>query len=122
MRRSMIVLGGVAFAIGVFAFFYQGLGRPFVRGFVGDVGAIMLIYAVLGLVWRTTASARTLATAAIGVAVEVYQAVGTTPPGIAGEILVGSFPDPWDLVAYAIGVVAALAWERWSLKAAPGRL
>ncbi|WP_433224178.1 hypothetical protein [Microtetraspora malaysiensis] len=29
-----------------------------------------------------------------------------------GGVLVGAFPDPWDLVAYAIGVVAALAWER----------
>jgi hypothetical protein len=109
----MVVLGGVALAIGVFSFFYPGPGRPFVRGYVGDVGASMLVYALLGLVWRSTARARALAAAAIGVAIEGYQAVGTTPHGVVGEILVGSFPDPWDLAAYAVGLLAALAWERW---------
>ncbi|MEU7745081.1 hypothetical protein [Nonomuraea sp. NPDC049158] len=70
----------------------------------------MLVYAFLGLLWRTTAARRALATAAIA-AVEFYQIVGMTPPGIGG-VLVGAFPDPWDLVAHATGVVAALAWER----------
>ncbi|MEV4360136.1 hypothetical protein [Nonomuraea sp. NPDC049625] len=69
----------------------------------------------MGLLWRTTAARRALATAAIAAAVEFYQIVGMTPPGIRG-VLVGAFPDPWDLVAYAIGVVTALAWERRSVR------
>jgi hypothetical protein len=111
MRRAMVLLGGVALAVGAFALFYRGLGQPFIRGYVSDVSATMLVYAFLGLLWRTTAARRTLATAAIAAAVEFYQMVGMTPPGIGG-VLVGASPDPWDLVAYAIGVVAALAWER----------
>ncbi|MGV9776764.1 hypothetical protein [Streptosporangium sp. NPDC003464] len=36
--------------------------------------------------------------------------------GHLGGVLVGAFPDPWDLVAYAIGMVAALTWERRSVR------
>ncbi|MEV0588044.1 DUF2809 domain-containing protein [Nonomuraea sp. NPDC050310] len=114
----MVLLGGAALAVGAFVLLYQGPGQPFVRGYVSDVSATMLVYAVLGLVWRTTTAARrALATAAVAVAVEVYQMVGTAPPGVGG-VLVGAFPDPWDLVAYAVGVVVALAWERASGRSA----
>ncbi|MEU1720015.1 DUF2809 domain-containing protein [Nonomuraea sp. NPDC005692] len=111
MRRAMVLLGGVALAIGAFVLFYRGPGQPFIRGYVSDVVATMLVYAFLGLLWRTTAARRTLATAAIAAAVEFYQIVGMALPGVGG-VLVGAFPDPWDLVAYAIGVVVALVWER----------
>ncbi|MFI7537287.1 DUF2809 domain-containing protein [Streptosporangium sp. NPDC049376] len=115
MRRTMVLLGGVALAVGAFVLLYRGPGQSFVRGYVSDVSATMLVYAFLGLLWRTTAARRALATAAIAATVEFYQVVGTTPPGVGG-VLVGAFPDPWDLVAYAIGVVAALAWERGSVR------
>ncbi|MET9066533.1 DUF2809 domain-containing protein [Streptosporangium sandarakinum] len=111
MRRAMVLLGGVALAVGAFVLFYRGPGQPFIRGHVSDVAATMLVYAFLGLLWRTTVARRALATAAIAAAVEFYQVVGMTPPGVGG-VLVGAFPDPWDLVAYAVGVVAAVAWER----------
>ncbi|MEU1734550.1 DUF2809 domain-containing protein [Streptosporangium sp. NPDC020145] len=115
MRRAMVLLGGVALAVGAFVLLYRGPGQPFVRGYVSDVSATMLVYAFLGLLWRTTAARRALTTAAIAAAVEFYQVVGMTLPGVGG-VLVGAFPDPWDLVAYAIGVVAALAWERGSVR------
>ncbi|MED7925771.1 DUF2809 domain-containing protein [Nonomuraea sp. LP-02] len=111
MRRAMLLLGGFALVVGAFVLFYRGPGQPFIRGYVSDVSATMLVYALLGLLWRATAARRALTTAAIAAAVEIYQMVGMTPPGIGG-VLVGAFPDPWDLVAYAIGVVTALAWER----------
>jgi hypothetical protein len=114
MRRAMVLLGGVALAVGAFTLLYQGPGQPFIRGYLSDVAATMLVYAFLGLLWRTTAARRTLATAAVAAAVEFYQIVGMTPPGIGG-VLVGAFPDPWDLIAYAIGVGVALAWERRSV-------
>ncbi|NRQ34846.1 DUF2809 domain-containing protein [Nonomuraea sp. NN258] len=115
MRRAMVLLGGVALTVGAFTLCYRGPGEPFIRGYVSDVGATMLVYAFLGLLWRTTAARRALATAVIAAAVEFYQIVGINPPGIGG-VLVGAFPDPWDLVAYAIGVVVALAWERRSVR------
>ena len=86
MRRAMVLLGGVALAIGAFVLFYRGPGQPFIRSYVSDVGATMLVYAFLGLLWCTTAARRTLATAAIAAAVEFYQIVGMTPPGIGDEI------------------------------------
>ncbi|WP_431913765.1 hypothetical protein [Nonomuraea jabiensis] len=39
------------------------------------------------LLWRTTAAHRTLATAAIAAAVEFYQIVGMTLPGIGGVLV-----------------------------------
>ncbi|MGW4963541.1 hypothetical protein ACWEPL_40535 [Nonomuraea sp. NPDC004186] len=43
MRRDMVLPGGVALGVGAFALFYRGPGQPFVRGYVSDVGATMLV-------------------------------------------------------------------------------
>ncbi|MEV4360135.1 hypothetical protein [Nonomuraea sp. NPDC049625] len=43
MRRDMVLPGGVALGVGAFVLFYRGPGQPFVRGYVSDVGATMLV-------------------------------------------------------------------------------
>jgi hypothetical protein len=120
MRRGMLMLGAVAVAIGTFAFFYRGPGRTQIRGHLGDVGASMLVYALLGLIWRAGIGWRTLVAAGIALSLELRQACGDTPRGLAGEILVGAFFDPWDLVAYALGLGLAVLWE-WQMVAARDR-
>lgn len=107
----MTALVAAALIVCVFVVLYRGPGWPFVRGYVGDVAAAMLVYGVAGLVWRTRMTWRAVLAVVVVVAVELYQAVGTALNGVAG-FLVGSFPDPWDLVAYAVGIAVALIWER----------
>jgi hypothetical protein len=96
---------------------YRGPGREVVRGHVGDVAATLLVYALLGLaVARVRAGIRAAITYAIAVAIEVGQTVWQAT-SFAGELVLGSVFDPWDLVAYAIGVGLAVVWELRALPA-----
>jgi hypothetical protein len=107
-----------ALAIGVAVLLYQGPGRAVVRGHVGDVAATMLVFAVLSLVWRARIATRATATLAIATAIELGQTFWKVESS-AGALLLGTTFDPWDLVAYAIGVVIAVTWE--TVRRAPSR-
>jgi hypothetical protein len=117
MKRRLIWLAGAAIAIGVVVLLYRGPGRGVIRGHVGDVAATMLVYAVLGLIWRARPMVRAAAAFAIAAAIELGQTVWRGE-GLAGEIVVGSTFDGWDFVAYGIGVAIAVAWETRAV--APG--
>jgi Protein of unknown function (DUF2809) len=108
-------LAGFALLLGVACFFYPGPGRAIVRGHVGDAAAAMLVYAVVGGLWRRGAAwARLAVSAGIVSAIELRQVLGEAIAGLGGEILFGATFDPWDFVAYALGLVAALAWDRYA--------
>lgn len=111
-RVRFATLAALALAIGLATLLYTGPGRGFVRGHVGDVAATMLVYAAFGLTsWSLRA--RAAATLALAIAVEVGQLVWA-PHGRSGvgALTLGSVFDPWDVVAYAVGVVTAIGWER----------
>ena len=119
MKRRFLWLAAAALALGLAVLLYRGPGRGVIRGHVGDVAATMLVYAVLGLIWRARPAVRAVATLAIAAAVELGQTVWHGK-GLAAELTVGSTFDGWDFVAYAIGVVVAVAWElRGGSAAAP---
>lgn len=112
MRKHFLWLGLAAIGIGVFVLLYRGPGRVIVRGHVGDVAATMLVYATLGAIWwRTRMGVRALVALAIAVAIEVGQMFWSAR-SLVGELLVGNTCDPWDIVAYVLGVGVALVWER----------
>jgi hypothetical protein len=77
----------------------------------------MLVYAVLGLIWRARPAVRAAAALAIAALIECGQTVWRVE-GLAGELTVGSTFDGWDFVAYAAGVAVAVAWEAWDGSAA----
>ena len=110
MRRFFLWLGLAALALGLAVILYRGPGRAVVRGHVGDVAAAMLVYALLGLVWRARPWVRAAATFAIALAIELGQTVWSTR-SLAGELLLGNTFDPWDVLAYAIGTALALGSE-----------
>jgi hypothetical protein len=109
--KRFVGLGLVAIAIGAFVLAYHGPGRAVVRGNVGDGAATMLVYALVSLAWRARPGRRAAATLAIALAIECGQAVWHVH-SLAGELTLGNTFDPWDLVAYVVGVVVALAWDR----------
>lgn len=111
MKRRFVELGLIALAIGVLVLLYHGPGRAIVRGHVGDVAATMLVYAVLGVLWRARLAVRATATMAIAVAIEFGQTWWQLDSA-AGSLLLGTTFDVWDLVAYAIGTGLAVVWER----------
>ena len=116
-RRASIVLAAAALALGAACFAYGFTALPLrwlVRGYLGDVAAAALVHALLGLVLRRPA-ARAAITAALALAVELSQRRGDPGAGLAGEVVLGAHFDPWDLRAYALGIAAAVVWERRQL-------
>ena len=119
MRRRFVWLGLVAIGIGLAVLAYRGPGRVIVRGHVGDVAATMLVYALAGMTLRASIAVRALVTFAIALAIELGQTVWQAD-SMAGELLIGSTFDPWDLVAYAIGVAIAVGWDHAQMQTCRG--
>jgi Protein of unknown function (DUF2809) len=110
--RSFLWLAATALALGAFVLVYRGPGRWVVRGHVGDVAAAMLVFAAFAaLLPRLSLRVRALAAFALTCAVEVGQAFWSVS-STAGHLTLGDTCDPWDIVAYAVGVSVAILWER----------
>jgi len=112
VNRRYVVLAAAALALGASCLLYRGPGQPFVRGHLGDVGATMLVDALLGFTrWRRRT--RIVATLAIAISMElgqlVWHSLGSSG---AGAIVLGSVFDPWDLVAYGVGTVVGSTCDR----------
>ncbi len=110
----MWVLAAAALAVGMTSWLwgvFDGPGRTFVRGHLGDVAATALVYALIGLAGRGSMRVRSAITAAIALTIELAQLRGEPGGGGAGELLLGSRFDGLDLVAYAAGVSIAVGWE-----------
>lgn len=110
MKRRFLWLGLAALAVGAAVLVYRGPGRAIIRGHVGDVAATMLVYAIVGSLSRARLAWRAVGTIAIATAIELGQLVWRLESA-AGELLLGTTFDGWDLVAYVAGVCVAIAWE-----------
>jgi hypothetical protein len=110
VKRRFLWLGLAALAVGVAVLMYRGPGRSIIRGHVGDVAATMLVYAVVGSLSGARIAWRAAATMLIATAIELGQLVWRMESQ-AGELLLGTTFDGWDLVAYAVGVFVAIGWE-----------
>ena len=118
----LIGLGAAAVALGAVSFGYGFTSLPMrwlVRGHVGDVAAAAFAYAVLGLVVRAPVAVRSIIIVAIVAAIELTQRRGDPGAGAAGELVLGAHFDPWDFVAYALGLVGAVAWEGAAMRPKP---
>ncbi|ESQ91262.1 hypothetical protein ABAC460_06770 [Asticcacaulis sp. AC460] len=88
----------------------------FVRPYLGDVLAVVLVYLTLRAVTRLNIAAALIATLAIALAIELGQLLGLTDLlGLRGNrlaqvVLGGSF-DPKDLVCYAVGGIVIAVFE-----------
>jgi len=111
VRNRFLAMIAAALAVGAFVLIYRGPGREIVRGNVGDGAATLLVYALLGLAWHARIRTRALTTFAFACAIELGQTVWHAK-SLAGELALGSTFDPWDVLAYAIGVAVAVMWER----------
>lgn len=120
-RRQFVAMAVVALAAGAAVLLYRGPARELVRGHAGDVAATLLVFAVLGLAWRAAIAARAAATFAIAAAIELVQTTWSAT-SFAGELVLGTTFDPWDLVAYALGIAIAVTWERLARGSATPRV
>ena len=112
----MLILAAAALLLGFVSWFFGALalpGRAIIRGHVGDVAAVAFVYALIALASRGRPAICGLLTAITALAIEVAQR-GSHREGAVGELVLGRHFDPWDLLAYAIGISLALAWDRRS--------
>ena len=90
-----------------------GAPYPLLRGFVGDLLAVVWVYFVFRTVLAAPACLLALAAFGVGCAVEVGQylaaANGWKLSSPVLRIVLGSVADWWDVLAYAIGFVLIMA-------------
>lgn len=115
-RRVFVLIAIAALVVGVGCVVYRGPGRAIVRGHVGDAGATMLVYALIGLaVPRMTPAMRGAITMTIATTIELGQLVWHASSTV-GEYTVGATFDGWDFIAYIAGTIASIAWERHAIR------
>ena len=108
---SVAILGWIAL---VLIFLYA---HGWLRGFVGDAVVVVFLDAVLATIaWGPVSSARVrlIAVGAASMGIEGLQTLHLVGPDAHWVLhaVLGSTFDPWDLLAYAIGVVASAGLER----------
>lgn len=112
-RRRALALCLLFFGVGVLIFFFSS-PWPLIRGHGGDVVVVAFLYFGAGVIWPTRRRARALAVGALAFGIELFQTLGVTSPDDSAlvQATVGSTYDPWDLVAYTLGLALALALDR----------
>jgi hypothetical protein len=109
--RAILVAISAAGLIGALFVWARG---P-LRSFFGDVVVVVFLVAVLAAVRAGGPWGRVLGVGLFAVGVELWQGLGLVAPGAHWllDLTVGSTSDPLDVLAYALGALAALALERW---------
>ncbi|MFO0559034.1 MAG: DUF2809 domain-containing protein [Polyangiales bacterium] len=114
--RALVVIAA-CLAVGVFVLAYRGPGRAIVRGHLGDLAVAALLYFALALAFasKTTVRSRAALVAIVAFSTELFQFVGPSlRRSTLVDLTVGRTFDPWDLLAYALGIaLAALIDRRW---------
>jgi hypothetical protein len=118
---ALLATGLVALELAIAAFVHDG----FVRPYLGDALATVLVYCLLSSWWRAPAGRVVLVALLISYAIEVAQALhllawlGWQQSRLA-RLLLGSQFEWIDMLAYTLGAAAVLTIEYW--RTAPTRL
>ncbi len=111
---SFIILFVIEFAIAYFHF------NPFIRGFLGDVLVILLLYSFLKIFIKNNVLKTAISVLVFACVVELLQFFKLAEKiNIQSEILLtilGSIFDFWDLLAYFLGFVSILLIEKILIK------
>lgn len=113
-RRRLALIAAACLAICLIALVYRGPGWRLLRQTGGDVFAAALLYALVGLVRIRWSRRRCLVVALIIAAgiegLQLLELVGPDTPRWIHVVLGATF-DPLDLLAYAVGIAAAVALD-----------
>ncbi|MGF6174671.1 DUF2809 domain-containing protein [Ensifer sp. 4252] len=91
----------------------RGAGWGWIRGFSGDVLAVMWVYFTLGSMVKARPQLLASIAFLLGVAIELAQHLAASfdirISNTVLRIVLGATPDWWDVLAYALGAVLVLA-------------
>ena len=114
LHRPPAITAAILLVAGILIFrFTTGM----VRNWLGDVIVVVFLVAIPAALRIGTARQRLIGVGLLSAGVEAFQGLGLIPPDAhwLWRITVGTTYDPWDLVAYLLGVaVAALAEKSWA--------
>jgi hypothetical protein len=110
LRRAAVA--GVSLALGLLLFVAV---RGPVRGFAGDILVVVFLVAALATVRLGSPTWRLVGVGTLAMGLELLQSLHLVGPGSPwlAHLLLGSTFDPWDVVAYGLGLGVAWALERW---------
>jgi hypothetical protein len=100
------------FLLGLGVIFYRGPGRWLVRGYLGDVLVVTFLYFLLGVSLQSQ-RLRLGLVFAIAMFTELRQwIVQATQVSLAEALTLGATADPFDILAYIVGLLLACVAER----------
>lgn len=110
MRRRHLIAAVITLGLGVAVVFYKGPGWHPIRTVGGDVLAGAMVYFLVSVAWATAPWRRLALSAVICLTVELIQLAGFVGPESPAwaHLIFGSTFDPYDLAAYAVGLLIAL--------------
>jgi hypothetical protein len=122
MNRSQLLRPGrtfyaiaalLSFMLCMSVLFYSGPFHQFIRNSIGDMLAVVFLYFLLGIVRPGSLLLRAVVTGVIACTIESVQLTGIIPHDAPTFVLLlfGSHFDPWDILAYFVGLVIAVAVE-----------
>jgi hypothetical protein len=118
LRRHQAVASALCLLAGLGVLVYQGPGREFVRGALGDVLVIPFLYFGWGILFPHARRARAVGVGLLAFTLEFAQLLQLTGPADPWwlQLILGTTFDPVDLMAYAVGLGAAYVVETWNLQ------
>ena len=119
-KRHYAVIAAAIFMVEV-AIALRWIGGDFVRGSLGDVLAVMLIYAVLRATTKASMLTAALVALATGFVVETLQYIHLAERlgfirGSVMYVLIGNTFSSMDLLMYTLGAVFAYALDRLAVR------
>lgn len=114
---------GLLLVVGLAIVFYTGPGRGLLRGHLGDVVVVPFLYFLWAVIRPDGRLVRGLGVIAISFTLEFLQLldwVDADSPLLL-QITLGTTFDPWDFVAYVIGLACAVVIERWWFRVVKNR-
>lgn len=105
-RIFCAVTAGVFFVAGMGILAYSGPGALFLRGTMGDVLVVPFLYFLWAAARPTPWHIRAIGTYSLAAAIEFFQLLELVDADshILLQLTLGTTFDPWDFVAYAVGL------------------
>jgi hypothetical protein len=110
-RSFYAIAALLSFVLCISVLFYTGPFHQFIRNSIGDVLAVVFLYFLLGIIRPGSLVLRAIVTGLIACAIESVQLTGIVPHDAPMLVLLlfGSHFDPWDILAYFVGLIIAVA-------------
>lgn len=111
-RRDAAFIIVICTALGAVVLAWDGPGRWLIRGALGDVIAVIWLAFLIQFAVRRWSTLRcAMLAGGVAVALETIQGLGWVPAHAPRwiRVVLGATFDPFDLVAYALGAIVAVA-------------